>query len=39
MRDTITKSDWLTAGQCLTMAWFGLRADPRIIQFGLKLMF
>ncbi len=28
MRDTITKSDWLDAGQCLLMAWFGLRAAP-----------
>ena len=28
MRDTITKSDWLDAGQCLSMAWFGLRAAP-----------
>jgi hypothetical protein len=23
---TIDKSDWLAAGQCLSMAWFGLRA-------------
>jgi hypothetical protein len=28
MRDTITKSDWLNAEQCLSMAWFGLRAAP-----------
>src|SRR5665213_798804 len=25
MRETITKSDWLAAEQCLAMAWFGLR--------------
>ena len=25
---TMTKSDWLDAGQCLSMAWFGLRAAP-----------
>jgi predicted RecB family nuclease len=26
MKDTISKSDWLSAEQCLTMAWFRLRA-------------
>jgi len=26
MKETIAKSDWLAAGQCLTMAWRGLRA-------------
>lgn len=25
MRETIAKSDWLAAEQCLAMAWFGLR--------------
>ncbi|KKL03976.1 hypothetical protein LCGC14_2620690, partial [marine sediment metagenome] len=25
MKDTIAKSDWLTAQQCSAMAWFGLR--------------
>ncbi len=25
MKETITKSDWLAAERCLTMAWFGLR--------------
>ncbi len=28
MRERITKSDWLAAQDCLTMAWFGLRAAP-----------
>jgi CRISPR/Cas system-associated exonuclease Cas4 (RecB family) len=26
MKKTITKFDWLAAGECPTMAWFGLRA-------------
>jgi CRISPR/Cas system-associated exonuclease Cas4 (RecB family) len=28
VRTTINKSDWLTARQCLTMAWYGLRDTP-----------
>jgi hypothetical protein len=28
MKDTIAKSDWLTALACPAMAWHGLRADP-----------
>jgi len=28
MRTHIVKNDWLAAGQCQTMAWHGLRADP-----------
>ena len=28
MKNTITKSDWLAAQQCLGMAWYAFRADP-----------
>ncbi len=28
MRELITKSDWLTAGQCVGMAWRQMRDDP-----------
>jgi hypothetical protein len=28
MKDTLSKSEWLAAQQCLTMAWFGLRKGP-----------
>ena len=27
MRDTVTKSDWLHAMQCLPGAWYGLREE------------
>jgi len=28
MRTTISKSDWLSAQQCLTKAWLGRRTTP-----------
>lgn len=28
MKDTISKSDWLTAEKCVAMSWYGLRAAP-----------
>lgn len=28
MKDTIAKSDWLTAQKCSAMAWYGLRSNP-----------
>lgn len=28
MKETLSKSDWLTAGQCSTMAWHALRTPP-----------